>query len=78
MGIGLSIEITIPASVDREALLRIGREYSPSDLNNEELTVEEAVEVAFQHSEAISVLELLGVEWHVAQTGTTITKEASA
>lgn len=76
MGIGLSIDITIPPSVDKDALVRVGKEYSPSHLQHEELTAEEAVEVAFQHSEAIAILEMLGVEWHVAQTGTTKEVEA--
>lgn len=74
MQLGLSLEITVPPTVDIPALLLLGRMYCPpggNDSSREMLAPEDAVEniFAFRSPMGIQLLSELGVTWNAIRTG---------
>ena len=68
MSHGLSVEVTIPASVEASTVISIGERFSTDGLD-EEMTVGDALECAFANPNASALLQSLGVSWHVITTG---------
>lgn len=68
MTVGLSFEVNIPDHVDPRAVIRIGEHMSADDLD-EEMTLSDALQWAFQHPDGITALSALGINWEVIATG---------
>lgn len=68
MGLGLSLEITIPDDVDIASVIAIGAAHDPCN-DGGELGIGEAVELAFHEPSGIEALRSLGVRWNAVQTG---------
>lgn len=71
MGLGLSLEITIPNTVDITSVISIGAGCYPHG-STDGMEIGEAVQWAFTHPEGIAALGLLGVTWAAMQTGLVI------
>lgn len=68
MLLSISLEVTVPEDVNREALQRIGEAFSPA--GSEGMEDADAVEAAFNDPDAICALSSLGIEWTAIRTGT--------
>lgn len=74
MKLGLSLELTIPPSVEPADLRLLGRLYAPSgtvQTGEEPLALEDAVENIFADPTGVAVplLAELGVTWNAIRTG---------
>lgn len=67
MLLGVSLEVTVPAAVDRAELYQIGVEVVPNP--QEGFTAADVVEWAFTNPQAITALYGLGVRWNASATG---------
>lgn len=72
MLLGLSIEVHVPLTVDRDALQRIGRTFAPTGMDTEGMDDADAVEYAFSDPDAIAALMSLGVAWATVRNGPVI------
>lgn len=68
MGLGLSLEITIPDGVDIASVIAIGAAHDPYT-GDGDLEIGEAVELAFSNPSGVEALRSLGVTWNAVQTG---------
>lgn len=67
MLLGISLEVSVPETVDHGELHRIGVEVVPNP--SEGFTTTEMLEWAFRSPGAITALHALGVRWTSAATG---------
>lgn len=67
MLLGISLEVTVPADVDRAELHQIGVEVVPNP--QEGFTAADVVEWGFTNPAAITALHGLGVRWNAVATG---------
>jgi len=65
---GLSLEVTIPPTVDTASVIAIGASVCDVD-TDEEMTLSDALEWAFSSSVGVMQLALLGISWSTAHTG---------
>lgn len=68
MPLGISLEVTVPLTIDRAELYQIGVEVVPNP--HEGFTASDVVEWGFTSPQAIAAMYALGVRWNAVATGT--------
>lgn len=72
MLLGLSLEVHVPLTVDRDALHRIGRAFAPKDMDPDGMEDADAVEYGFSDPDGVAALMSLGVAWATIRNGPVI------
>jgi hypothetical protein len=71
MGLGLSIEVTIPSFVDIAQVIAIGQRFYPYGVDGD-MELGEAIQWAFSDPGGVAALAAMGITWALCQTGTVL------
>lgn len=71
MGLGLSIEISIPNGVDIAQVIAVGQGCYPYGIVGD-MDIGEAVQWAFSEPRGVAALAAMGITWALCQTGTVL------
>lgn len=69
MSFGLSVVVSIPATVEVSEVVAIGERYTSTPVDEEPMGAGEALQFAFLEPGGVADLARLGVTWEVYETG---------
>jgi hypothetical protein len=64
MGLSISIEVHVPDTIDKNAIIRIGERAYGQDDSGEPMDIGEALQWAFANPQGVTELANLGVHWN--------------